>query len=273
MTTFVDLPRPDQLRSTGRRLHHRMAKVSWPEPEQSTLQPHVLQLLAAFIDVLAVGLAITELVRLRGISTWQQLEDSQEWIPEVQVASGVSPDQFAASAAVLAERLSPRPGTRPSLDQMGQEMQHSAAEFLRSFPVAEVCNLARCIGEEALAHRIQVGTDQLSAIHRRMHVPESEQFRIAAMAYAKGAIEIDVAANLLGLGRADLLAALEVNGFTRPPEVIALDAAHRSAIRGRLRANRLERSGTTTLDPDLVARDVIASQRIEDVDARRWLLR
>ncbi len=250
-----------------------MANVSWPKPDESALKPRDLTWIAAFIDVLAVGLALTEIMGLRGIDSWQQLEESRDWIPEVRVTSGVSPEQFAVSASVLAQGLPPQVGDRPPLDQMGREIQHSAAEFLRSFPVAVVCDLSRAMGEEALAHQIQVGTEQLSAIYRRMHVPESEQFRIAAMAYAKGAIEIDVAANLLGLGRADLLAALEVNGFTRSPEIIALDDVHRNAILGRLRSDRLQRSGKPSLNRDLLTRDVIASQRIEDVDARRWLLR
>ncbi|MBP8301508.1 MAG: hypothetical protein KA020_14160, partial [Planctomycetes bacterium] len=92
---------------------------------------------------------------------------------------------------------------------------------------------------------------------------EGKSYDMRAIAVRRGAPKF----------RADLLAALEVNGFTRSPEIIALDDVHRNAILGRLRSDRLQRSGKPSLNRDLLTRDVIASQRIEDVDARRWLLR
>ncbi len=103
--------------------------------------------------------------------------------------------------------------------------------------------------------------------------PESEQFRIAALAYANGSIELDVAAKRLGLDRANLVAAFECHGFSRPPATIELDPAHREALLARIRKERLARAGKASLDASLLVRDVVASQRIEGVDARRWLPR
>ena len=195
---------------------------------------------------------------------------------ELRATAGTSIDDIATLLAILNRQgasTTSQPEAPEDLREVKAQVLASAGEFLRSFPLAEACRFARESNQDEIAHRIQTGAEHIQAIYNRLHTPTSPQFSIAAVAYANGMIEMDVAAKLLGLSRSDLAAALEAHGFTRPPEVIALDDAHRTAILGRMRRERLNRSGKPHLDSDLVARDVVATQRIEGIDARRWLPR
>lgn len=237
-----------------------------------------VQLAAAFIDILRFSLAFCEVANLRGITEWQQLKSTTDgdFLRELRATAGTSIDDITKSLAILNRRgASPtaQPEAQETLQAVKDQVLASAGEFLRTFPLAEACRFARESNHEEIAHCIQTGAEHIQAIYNRLHAPTSPQFSIAAVAYVNGSITMDVAANLLGLSRSDLAAALESHGFARPPEVVALDDAHRAAILARLRAERMKRSGKSHLDSDLVARDVIATQRIEGVDARRWLPR
>lgn len=274
----LDPPDPQLLRRVGNRLHHRMATLNWPTPGRRGPRVADIELAAAFIDVLRFTLAFCDVVNLRGITDWQQLAHSADgdFLTELRATAGASVDDIARSLAILnrgsASSVS-EPEPPPDLREMKTQVVASAGAFLRSFPLVEACQFARESQQDEIAHRIQTGAEHIQAIYNRLHAPTSPQFSIAAVAYANGSIEMDVAAKLLGLTRSDLAAALEAHGFARPPEVVALDDVHRASILARLRAERTKRLGKPHLDSDLVARDVIATQRIEGVDARRWLPR
>ncbi|MCC6782250.1 MAG: hypothetical protein IT457_05375 [Planctomycetes bacterium] len=281
--TTIDVPPPKLLFSAGRRLHRRMATLSWPDPVLPTPRAADVHLATAFIDVLVFSLGFVEVLRLRRVADWHQLDavtDVEQLLAELRATTGLTVDEAESAVSLLVHRLRavdvqwPASQHRPdSLPIIEAQVLHGAGEFLRSFPVKEVCDLARSMHLTENAHRIQSGAEQAQAIYNRLHAPASEQFHVAAVAYANGSIELDVAAKLLGLGRADLIAAFEAHGFSRSPAAIELDHAHRTAILARIRRERLERSGNAQPDPGLVVRDVIASQRIEGVDARRWLPR
>lgn len=72
----------------------------------------------------------------------------------------------------------------------------------------------------------------------------------------------------MGMLSVDLMAVLDANDAGRPVSEMRLDDARRDDILARLRADRLARAGAPRMRTDLVIRDVIASQRIEGVDAR-----
>lgn len=255
-----------------------MAPLSWPTPGRRAPRVSDIELAAAFIDVLRFSLAFYDVLNLRGITEWKQLMEMTDgdFVQELRATAGTSIDDIARSLAVLTSR-SPTPTGGPEapedLRDIKAQVLASAGEFIRSFPLSEACRFARESNQDEIAHRIQTGAEHIQAIYNRLHAPTSPQFSIAAVAYANGSIEMDVAAKLLGLSRSDLAAALEDHGFARPPEVVTLDNAHRTSILARLRAERMKRSGRPHLDSDLVARDVIATQRIEGIDARRWLPR
>lgn len=89
--------------------------------------------------------------------------------------------------------------------------------------------------------------------------------------YATGAISITEAAKMLCRHPSDALAELEERGYRRSPEALALSAEDEAALFRRIRADRERRGGAPAFSAERVAREAIASERLEGVDARRWL--
>jgi hypothetical protein len=66
----------------------------------------------------------------------------------------------------------------------------------------------------------------------------------------------------------DAIALLEVQGFYRSVAGVRLSSEERARRLTVIREERLARRGAPAANEELVVRDVIASQRIENVDAR-----
>jgi len=66
----------------------------------------------------------------------------------------------------------------------------------------------------------------------------------------------------------DAIARLEREGHSREISEIRLDDSRRAAIVSRIRQDRLARRGKPVLSPEMVRREVIASERLEGIDAR-----
>ncbi len=75
----------------------------------------------------------------------------------------------------------------------------------------------------------------------------------------------------LGTDAPEMLALLDARGEARPLDATRLDQATRDELLARLRRDRIARGGDPRPRTDLVLRDVVASQRIEGVDARPLL--
>jgi hypothetical protein len=141
------------------------------------------------------------------------------------------------------------------------------------FPIEGFEDLGTRVHEPGLAHRARNAYDALRAFVRRHDPARAEIMRIVGEQYRRGHIRLNDAARLLGMSRSDAVFELEQDGFSRPPSAIALTEADRDAVYQRLRQRRLQCAGVPVVDPDLVERDVIASERIESVDARSWIRR
>lgn len=89
--------------------------------------------------------------------------------------------------------------------------------------------------------------------------------------YERGEASIQELARVWGANVPDVLADLERMNITRSPDVLRLSDEGRRARLAKLRADRLVRDGEPARDPDAVNRSVIASQRIEGIDARGHL--
>lgn len=140
-------------------------------------------------------------------------------------------------------------------------------------PIDVLEQLAKTSAAPELAHRARTVYDALRAFVRRHDPGHATVMRIVGEQYRRGHLRLQEVAQLLGMSASDAVFELEQDGYARPPEAIALDAAERAAIYHRLRQQRLARSGPPVVDPELVERDVIASERIEGVDARAWIRR
>jgi len=85
-------------------------------------------------------------------------------------------------------------------------------------------------------------------------------------------ISVHEVAGAMGIPVVDALAFLDEHGFARTVDKIKLDDDERARVLEAMRRDRIERKGLAPPNAhDVAVRTVIASQRIEDVDARRWL--
>jgi hypothetical protein len=114
-----------------------------------------------------------------------------------------------------------------------------------------------------------MSTDEIRAFILR----NDARIRLLGREYAYGTFSIDQVASLRGIHPVDAVAVLEQGGFARGLDAIRLDAADRAANLEKLRADRLARaSQPPAFSQEQAARSAIASKRLENVDARRWIL-
>ncbi len=76
---------------------------------------------------------------------------------------------------------------------------------------------------------------------------------------------------MIGVSVDEAIFLLERHGYSRAIANIRLSPEERKLRLAKLRSDRLARNDQPTVDKRLVLRDVVASQRIEDLDARPWL--
>jgi hypothetical protein len=138
-------------------------------------------------------------------------------------------------------------------------------------PIAALERAGHEHGLADVGHRCRLAYDGLVAFTHRNSAPGREALVTAGTAYAEARLSIDEVAALLGLSVSDAVAALEAHGFRRAVDGLRLADDARTERLRVIRAERQSRAGLPGADPGLVARDVVASQRIEDIDARPWL--
>jgi hypothetical protein len=124
---------------------------------------------------------------------------------------------------------------------------------------------------QELSHRCRLAFDGLTALIARNSQPMPSAVGAAGHAYAEGRLSIDEVAAVLGMGVPDAVALLEQQGFRRTFEGLRLTAEKRAERLRAIREDRIARAGEISPRAEWVAREVIASQRIEDIDARPWL--
>ena len=89
--------------------------------------------------------------------------------------------------------------------------------------------------------------------------------------YAEGRASIDEVASMLARDVPDVVALLEERGYRRTIDELRLSDEERASRLAQIRDERISRQGEPREDRSLAARDTIASQRIEGIDARPWL--
>jgi hypothetical protein len=174
-----------------------------------------------------------------------------------------------------AELLRPYARLQPHADEPATIDTEAAVRSVQSLllhcPIEQLERAGREHALADLAHRSRLAFDGLRAFVARRSHPQQEAFTAAGRVYAEGRASIDEVAAMLGLEVPDVVALLEDHGFRRSVDALRLSDEGRRERLESIRRDRLERAGQPASSPSQVARDVIASQRIEGVDARPWL--
>lgn len=175
-----------------------------------------------------------------------------------------------------ADLLGPSPTSQPDAEAATFEgtLEPTArviGSLVASFDIEALALHAQQLALEVLGHRARKTFEALEAFVCRNSPGSDRRARLLGLAYAQGRLGLDEVAELMGRSRSDAIAYLEKHGFCRAPAAIELDDRQRAEILRGLREDRLARAGKPQVDERLVVRDVIASQRIEGIDARPWL--
>ena len=138
-------------------------------------------------------------------------------------------------------------------------------------PIDAIERLGAAHSAQTWAHRARFAYEGLKSFCFRMDPKCQEVLRIVGRQYVAGYLSMDEASKLLELDSVDAVALLQQGGYFRPIDRIELTEDARAEVYRRIREARLSPRRTPTAED--VARDVIASERIEGIDARRWIQR
>jgi hypothetical protein len=249
------------------------------EPVSTAVPVQAPKLLEDSIRVLEQMRVMSALAEVADILKIETVGDFQARILEVERAVRLSGriDPLAPFEAdpVFQEALQ---RSEPASDPNDEFPVRVNAFYLRAVdslvaycPIEDLVRIGHAIGMPELGHRCRLSYDWLRAWVRRHTVYGQATLHIVGRAYSEGRLSLDEAAHLLGMPRSDAVAWLEEHGHARDVSVIVLTPEERERRFARMREDRLARGGHAVFDRGLLLRDVVATQRIEGVDARPWV--
>src|SRR5262249_6466917 len=116
--------------------------------------------------------------------------------------------------------------------------------------------------------------DKLTALVRRHDDAACNLFaKVLGRAYAEARFSLEEFSTAMGMPKPDAIVFLEEHGFARHLDEVRLSEKARAERYQAIRSDRLARANGAVVrnGEALIVRNVIASQRIEDIDARRWV--
>jgi hypothetical protein len=226
---------------------------------------------ALLLEIFAVALYVHEaLDELKAQSIPSSGKSFEFFVDRVRKASGLNLRKVLDDASELLP-LTPPPTPLPAFSTA--TLVRATRSFLEACPIDIMETLGAELQFEQWANRCRVAYNMLRAFMLRNDEKQQHRLRIIGKEYLRAALSVDDVAVLLDVHPVDAIWLLEQNGYHRSVDVIVLEDDERSDRLARIRADRLMRSGIPQPSDDLIFRDVVSSQRIENIDARAWLSR
>ncbi len=248
----------------------RVRASSWAIPDPREFTERAARILEVNLAIAGLVEAATDL----GVRTSGEAFEQAPRIAELAAAIvGLNPLEVVAKNRDL---LPETPGARPedaaaTFDGALEPTVRTIAGLVACFDIDLLVLHAQQFALDSPGHRARQTFEALEAFVFRNSPGSDRRARLLGLAYAQGRLGLEEVSELMGRSRSDAIAYLEQHGFCRAPSAIALDDRQRADILRALREDRLARGGKPQVDERLVTRDVIASQRIEGIDARPWL--
>lgn len=262
----------EELDHTGRLLFAALAANARREPDPTEL----LADSARFLEQRRAIAGIAEAIHLHDIRTLTEFRArADEVVLLARRLTRIDPievlvndekfSSFARGAAGEHEVQEERP------DGFFEGVVRAVQSLVAYCPIDDLVAMSRRLDREVLGHRCRLSYDWLRAFSKRNALQTDSAEHVVGRAFAEGRLSLHESAALLGFGIPDAVAWLEDQGYARDIDVIAMSSQQESARLGMIRSERLRRGGMADPKSDLILRDAIASQRIEDVDARPWV--
>jgi hypothetical protein len=275
MPKAARLPDPESLfwEFTGREeaLRRGYLEVGAPSPPRATETPpeQLVKNSAVLLELLAVADCLFEIVAEPAPqpASAMQLSAISERVRQLcgldlQAVVSESQKRLAALA---------QPDLRIEISM--QLLVRVTKSAIEACPIDRLERIAVDHGLEVWGNRCRVAHTALKGFVFRNDEQQPPRIRLLGRQYVRGELSAQEVSTILGVPVFDVLVLLESYGFNRPLETLALAAEQRATFFERIRADRLHRKGQPVTDPELAARDVIASERLEGVDARQWTQR
>lgn len=236
-------------------------------PDWSRVQVFdVLSRSAILLELVFVGACLIEVLE-EGASGGPRL-DPKEIIRLVRDACHLDINSVVRDAQSLLQ-LSPPTGHVPDITL--QAVIRSVRSTLESCPIGWLEATASSSGAEQLGHRCRTAVEGLQAFLLRSDPHHLQEFQLLGRAYAAGVVNARELAPVLRLSVPDCVVELERHGYSRSLEALSLAEERRSQHYTSVRQERLARaSAAPSLKREDIERDVVATERIEGVDVRRW---
>jgi hypothetical protein len=264
----------DQQEFQVRRQWRHLTKVGGAHESAPPVEPAAaLEVLANTLEFALAWAAITEAVRELPIRNVADLKAHFADISRIASSRAGIDIQAVIDRSEAQWRVAQAPPDDQAVTTDIEDALRAVRSLLLHVQIDPVEQFARSLQLAEVAHRCRMAYESLGAFVQRNSPATQATERVVGRAYAEGRVSLGEAATLLGTSPTDAVAFLESRGFCRSAEAVALSPAERLQMLGEIRAERLSRSGRPAARADLVARDVIASQRIEGIDARQWLRR
>ncbi len=233
-----------------------------------------LEDLVIMLEIFSMSALLSEIQHDLGIEADEVSADqANECLARLRAMAHIDLEAFFATGAALFGRMT----ANVTADDDGplpwdQELRTLSA-ILEEFPTKAIAENARAAGRPDLTHRAQTSHDALRAVLRRNDPAEKAKLKVAGNAYAMGRLSLGEVAVMLEMSESDTVFELERAGYVRSIETIVRCADETAdADLARIAAGVAARGGKAPpVDPGHVRRDVVASQRIENIDARRTI--
>ncbi len=243
-------------------------------PQASTDVPPAVLIknTAYFLELILVGAFVHEALAELGCSSIAEITPEIAAEARSRTTAMYGRDPVAVLDEVhrhLEIDLLKKPEFQLSLEAVVRSMK-SALEIC---PIEHLEQLAAAGRLEKWGHRCRIAYDGIKAFVLRNAASQRAQVLVVGQAFVRGSLSVSDVATLLEVHPVDAVALLESHGFRRPLEQVSLEASKRSKALAEMRADRIARAGEPAWTHESIARDVVASERLEGVDARRWIVR
>jgi hypothetical protein len=235
-----------------------------------------LRSITSFLEFLYLSAVGIEVAHRHGASTAEDIATNVKgFFREIGALTKLSPDKVFQENIALVTSIQ-RNNSKASEPQSHPfpelaKVVSAVSSILQASPLADLVELATSLQMTEHGSRCQVAFDGLRHFTRRNDTWMHQRLKVVGLDYTLGQSSVEQVAEVLALPIADTVAMLEDHGFARPVSNVTLTEESRSNLYECLRQDRAKRAGKPQGNPQRVARSVIASQRIEGIDARPWV--
>ncbi|MEQ9498741.1 MAG: hypothetical protein RIT81_17820 [Deltaproteobacteria bacterium] len=231
---------------------------------------HDLRVLASSYRFVLMSGSLFEALRDLGV------EEFVDSLPEalvdkaIQMAtntSGVDVDE-ELHATTLPTSTSTEIPEAVSMDELIDRVVALGRSIVGAAPSPEFEAYLRAHGLETEVYEVVRAAERLRFFVARNEPNADARLHTLGRAYANGRLSLDELAAATNTSRQDAIVLLEFHGYSRPVENLRLSPDRRAEIVARL--NEQRQGDDAVNEAEAVRREVVASQRIEGVDAR-WL--